>query len=320
MKNMKPNFILSIFLILILLLSSQVLFAQGSFVKHPKLDKLIFQNNKGKQFKKLAFDKAEYDEREGCWRVAIDEKWGIFKPSWKELSHPIEYDYIGPFVGQKGYIKSATAICKKGDQYGVITDYRVILEPEYDKIEHIGKTKYYLKIKKGNLWGLYDADQQNKIGGIEYDEIKSFDEETGLRVVKYQGEWGTTSYKEPFKVDPSMNVPYEKPDVLAKLASCKDATDESCTEKTLKQRSAAFIQYPKLAKDNGIEGIVIAQLNIDENGKIVESYIKRALPGGCSEEVERFIASLKEKWIPAYKDGKAIKSKVLFPVRFNLSD
>ncbi len=80
------------------------------------------------------------------------------------------------------------------------------------------------------------------------------------------------------------------------------------------------IEYPRMARDNGIEGTVYVVLNIDESGKIESAKISRGVGGGCDEESIRVLLLTSGKWIPAYDDGKPIEMKIMQPIKFTLSD
>ncbi len=47
--------------------------------------------------------------------------------------------------------------------------------------------------------------------------------------------------------------------------------------------NAEFARYPEMAQRAGIEGTVIAYLDINEEGELLESRITRGIGGGCDE-------------------------------------
>lgn len=76
------------------------------------------------------------------------------------------------------------------------------------------------------------------------------------------------------------------------------------------------IGYPDDAKSAGVEGTVLAQVTINEKGRVVDYEIKKSPSPILSGAVEKHVESLKFK--PAKKDGEAIKSIVQVPFRFEL--
>lgn len=80
------------------------------------------------------------------------------------------------------------------------------------------------------------------------------------------------------------------------------------------------IEYPRIARDNGIEGTVFVQLTIDESGNVKSAEMYRGIGGGCDEESVRVLKLTSGKWIPAYDDGKPIEMKYTQPIKFTLSE
>jgi len=79
------------------------------------------------------------------------------------------------------------------------------------------------------------------------------------------------------------------------------------------------IQYPALARDAGIEGIVYVVFVVDTNGSITDPRILRGIGGGCDEEVIRLIKGM-PKWIPGFQRGKPVRVQFNMPVKFSLGN
>lgn len=78
------------------------------------------------------------------------------------------------------------------------------------------------------------------------------------------------------------------------------------------------VLYPQSAIDAGVKGISEVQFDIDKEGNIGNFKVTRALGYGIEESV---IAALKKskKWKPAIKDGQAVITKFLIPIRMDLT-
>lgn len=76
--------------------------------------------------------------------------------------------------------------------------------------------------------------------------------------------------------------------------------------------------YPNIARENGIQGRVIASFIVEKDGSISNIQIVRGIGGGCQEEVLRLI-SLMPKWTPAKHQGVVVRCKSTFPVKFSLN-
>ena len=77
------------------------------------------------------------------------------------------------------------------------------------------------------------------------------------------------------------------------------------------------IRYPEIARQAGVEGRVIIQFIVDENGNVTEPAIVRGIGAACDEEALRVIREAKFK--PVKKHGKAIKVKMSLPITFKLT-
>lgn len=92
------------------------------------------------------------------------------------------------------------------------------------------------------------------------------------------------------------------------------AGDSNVYKYVLKQ-----IDYPAVAKDNGIEGRVYVQFIIDESGSVLTPRIvgNRRLGGGLEEEAIRVVANM-PKWKPAIYKKTPTRVVYLLPVTFRL--
>lgn len=80
---------------------------------------------------------------------------------------------------------------------------------------------------------------------------------------------------------------------------------------------AKNIKYPAIARDNGIEGTVVLEFIVDENGKISEIKERKGLGGGCTQEAIRVVNTMPE-WKPGKQNGRPVKVRFNLPIRFRL--
>ena len=78
------------------------------------------------------------------------------------------------------------------------------------------------------------------------------------------------------------------------------------------------IKYPEVALRAGLEGRVIVQFIVDENGNVMDPFVIRGLGGGCDEEAIRAIKEAKFK--PGRQRGKAVRVRYVIPIKFSLQD
>jgi TonB family protein len=76
------------------------------------------------------------------------------------------------------------------------------------------------------------------------------------------------------------------------------------------------IKYPEIAKRAGIQGKVIIQAFIDENGNVVHTKILNGIGGGCDEMAVDAVK--KTKFNPGTQNGKPVKVQVTIPIVFKL--
>lgn len=78
------------------------------------------------------------------------------------------------------------------------------------------------------------------------------------------------------------------------------------------------VKYPKPAYDDGIDGTVIVQFVVKEDGNIISpEIISSYLGGGLEQEALRVVQKM-PRWEPGYKDGKPVSATYKLPIRFTL--
>jgi protein TonB len=85
----------------------------------------------------------------------------------------------------------------------------------------------------------------------------------------------------------------------------------------LNQYLSTRVDYPELARQQSIEGLVIAETLIGADGRVVKAHIKKGLGFGCDEAVLKLIKNMPH-WQPARESGQAVCQIVFVPVRFSL--
>ncbi len=80
------------------------------------------------------------------------------------------------------------------------------------------------------------------------------------------------------------------------------------------------ITYPQNAVDQNTEGTVNVSFVVDEKGKVVNPVATgKTAGGGLDEEAVKIIKQM-PAWKPGTVKGKAVKTRLLLPVTFKLSD
>ena len=76
------------------------------------------------------------------------------------------------------------------------------------------------------------------------------------------------------------------------------------------------ITYPEMARVAGIEGKVIVQFVVDENGNVANPRVVRGIGGGCDEEALKAVKTA--KFQPGKQRGKPVKVSYTLPINFSL--
>ena len=79
------------------------------------------------------------------------------------------------------------------------------------------------------------------------------------------------------------------------------------------------LQYPLIAKENGIQGRVIVNFVIEKDGSLSDIQIVRGVDPSLDLEAVRLITSM-PKWIPGKQRGKEVRVRYTLPISFRLSD
>jgi protein TonB len=91
----------------------------------------------------------------------------------------------------------------------------------------------------------------------------------------------------------------------------------TCSNRQLLMYLAKAINYPALARENGISGTVVVQFIINKQGKMTDIELLKDIGGGCGREAIRAIKAMAD-WQPGKQRGIPVNVKMTLPVKFNL--
>jgi TonB family protein len=80
----------------------------------------------------------------------------------------------------------------------------------------------------------------------------------------------------------------------------------------------ANLKYPSSHLKEGIEGMEIISLTIDEDGKAIDYKVVQSLGADYDEEATRLLNSM-PKWKPATLNGRPVASKISVPFTFTIN-
>lgn len=77
------------------------------------------------------------------------------------------------------------------------------------------------------------------------------------------------------------------------------------------------LEYPEIAKENGVQGRVMLQFTVNPDGKVSNVRVLRGVDASLDAEAVRVVSS-SPKWTPGRQRDRAVKVTYTFPVIFQL--
>ena len=78
-----------------------------------------------------------------------------------------------------------------------------------------------------------------------------------------------------------------------------------------------IIRYPEAARAGNIQGRVIVEFIVSEDGSVTHARVTRGIGGGCDEEALRVVGAM-PKWKPGRQNGIPVKVLYTIPIKFQL--
>lgn len=273
-------------------------------------------------------------------------KWGLIsavQKGKKGVLVPYEYDHIGYFGKEHFLAKNGELwgcfdnkgnvflpfeygsitrtldeefIVEKDEKYGMMNAEKELLIPM--KYEYLEKVDSHFIYAENGQYGLWDENYQTVIPA-EYDKI--WYGHPFLYILKKGGEYFT--YKDGNK-SPAQeeDLIFRMPDNLPHFNACDHLRNDEvmlkkCAEEKMLIHLYSNINYPALARENGIQGTVVIGFTVDKAGKLRDAKVEKSVGGGCDEESLRVISSM-PNWVPGEVEGKVVTTRFYIPVRFRL--
>jgi len=231
----------------------------------------------------------------------------FFRDQESRVSEFGGFDYVEPFI-------DGMAIVKNEGKYAFLNEFgEYLTNLEFDTI---ARRADYFFVKQNEQYGILDLDLITLVP-IEFDWIYHYDLERGA-VIK-EGE--DLVYWKDGQIDTLIadNIVFNHPDRIAILETCLGVENGfHCSLIEISRQCALKMNYPREAREKGIEGIVYLEVTIDDIGKIRDFQILAGIGHGCEEEVLIAFEDFIGFWIPATINNKPIWSTVVAPFKFQL--
>ncbi len=79
------------------------------------------------------------------------------------------------------------------------------------------------------------------------------------------------------------------------------------------------MKYPRLSRENGIEGSVYVQFVVNYEGRVVEVKVVRGISADCDSEAARVIAMM-PAWKPGMQGKMPVSVRMVLPIKFKLEN
>lgn len=107
---------------------------------------------------------------------------------------------------------------------------------------------------------------------------------------------------------------------MPRFPGCENLTSterEKCSDEKLIAHIKKEINYPPIARENGIEGTVVVKFVVGKTGEISNAQIMRDIGGGCGQEALRIVNAM-PGWIPGENGNGPVNVSFTLPVKFRL--
>ncbi len=121
---------------------------------------------------------------------------------------------------------------------------------------------------------------------------------------------------------------YEAVEEMPRFPACEklDTTIQvknQCAQQALLSLMYKNISYPLEARQDNIEGTVVASFVVEKDGSLSNIKIVKDIGGGCGLEVMRVVEGIREagiEWVPGRNNGKVVRSRFNLPIKFKLEE
>ncbi len=188
--------------------------------------------------------------------------------------------------------------------YFVVTKSGKAVKPKITKGVSLGIDKEALRLLSMLEW--IPSMQGDCVVNVQHSVEINFSISKYKKWIKHRGYEKALYTNLP--LDTSMAV-YESAD---KAPVCADP------EKTFQEFVYTTLEYPPIAKQQGLEGSIVMNFIVEPDGRTSNIRIKKGIAGGCNEEAIRVIGQ--SKWRPAQKNGQYVRYRMYYTMLFNLQN
>ena len=115
-------------------------------------------------------------------------------------------------------------------------------------------------------------------------------------------------------------------ETMPRFPGCEDTAlseeeKHECSVQNLLEFVYTNIKYPPIARENGVEGIVVVEFIVTKEGTIDSINLARDVGANLGKAAVKMVESMRElddRWTPGTQDGVPVNVKFTLPVKFSL--
>ncbi|MDX1478616.1 MAG: energy transducer TonB [Saprospiraceae bacterium] len=119
---------------------------------------------------------------------------------------------------------------------------------------------------------------------------------------------------------PPDDTPLLFADKMPSFGDCRSSDPEEqqqCSDRALLAYIQSKLRYPALARENGIEGMVVVEFVVEKDGSVSQIKLLHDIGMGCGKESVRVVRGM-PGWSPGIHHGRPVPVLFRLPVRFRL--
>ena len=122
--------------------------------------------------------------------------------------------------------------------------------------------------------------------------------------------------------NPTADGAFRVVEEMPRFPGCESEYDKKARKKCAEQKMLAFIydniQYPPIARENGVEGTVVISFVVETSGRLSDIKVVRDIGAECGTEALRVVKKM-PKWVPGKQKGKKVRVLYNLPVKYKLN-
>lgn len=94
---------------------------------------------------------------------------------------------------------------------------------------------------------------------------------------------------------------------------------KQCSDEKMLAYLSSNLKYPRKARRNSVQGMVIIQFVVEKDGFISNVKIAREIGAGCGDAAKEIVENmnrLPQRWIPGLMNGKLERVMFTLPIKF----